>query len=101
MADSIAFRDCFSQIGTPLDERVRKLLDGLQHQLQLVFAVVARLVLAVAMTGDRVVRLLLDLSVAPLRLDVVAERVVRLVAQLWRRGFYAEIVAYTLRNIRT
>jgi len=73
MADSVAFRDCFSQIGIPLDERVRKLLDGLQQQLQLVFAVVARLVLAAAMTGDRIVGLFLDLGITPLRLDIIAE----------------------------
>jgi hypothetical protein len=41
VAESVAFGDCFSQVGTPLDERIRKLLDGLQHQVQLVFAVVA------------------------------------------------------------
>ena len=73
MADSVAFRDCFSQIGIPLDERVRKLLDGLQHQLQLVFAVVARLVFAAAMTSDRIVGLFLDLGITPLRLDIIAE----------------------------
>ena len=73
MADSVAFRDCFRQIGIPLDERVRKLLDGLQYQLQLVISVVARLVFAAAMTGDRIVGLSLDLGITPLRLDIIAE----------------------------
>ena len=73
MADPVAFRDCLSQIGIPLDERVRKLLDDLQHQLQFVLAVVARLVFATAMTGDRIMGFFLDPGITPLRLDIIAE----------------------------
>jgi hypothetical protein len=75
---SVVFGDRFNEVGTTLDERIRKLFDSLQHQLQLVFAVVARFVFAAAMTGDRIVGLFLDLGITPLRLDIIAERVVGL-----------------------
>jgi len=90
VVEFVTFRDCFCRVGTPLDERIRKRLGGLQHQLQLGFAVVARLVFATAMTGDRIVGLFLDLGITPLRLDIIAERVVRFVAQLRRRVLDAE-----------
>jgi hypothetical protein len=73
VARSVSFGDRFNQVGTPLDERIRKLFDGFQHQLQLVFAVVARFVFAASMTGDRIVSLFLDLGITPLRLDIIAE----------------------------
>src|SRR5262249_41694509 len=95
---SVVFGDRFNQVGTPLDERVRKLFDGLQHQLQFVFAVVTRFVFAAPMTGDRIVGLLLDLGTTPLRLDIIAERVILFVAQLPRGVFDAE-TAHPLADI--
>ena len=80
----------FAMSAAPWTSGFRKRLGGLQHQLQLGFAVVARLVFATAMTGDRIVGLFLDLGITPLRLDIIAERVVRFVAQLRRRVLDAE-----------
>ena len=52
VAEALVFANRFSRVGT--HERIRKRVDGLQHQLQLVFAVVARFIFAAAMTGDRI-----------------------------------------------
>src|SRR5262245_45882544 len=77
----------FGQTSTGPGKRVRQSLDRFQHQLQLVFAVVARIVLTAAMAGDRVVYFFFDLRIAPVGLGIVSEAMVRLVAQLWRRIF--------------
>jgi hypothetical protein len=73
VSGSVVFGDRFNQVDTSVDERIRKLFDRLQHELQLVFAVVTRFVFAAAMTGDRIVGLFLDLGTTPLRLDIIAK----------------------------